>query len=62
MNWIFRLGHSVKAPNAKPKVQTFGHELPRPLDHSLSFHSYPTQTSLQEFVALVKKEKKKIVM
>jgi hypothetical protein len=25
-------GHSVKPPKAKPKVQTFGHELPRPLD------------------------------
>jgi hypothetical protein len=62
MNWIFRLGHIVKAPNTKPKVQIFGHELPWPLDHSLSFHSYPTQTSLQEFVALVKKEKEKTAM
>jgi hypothetical protein len=25
-------GHSVKPSKAKPKVQTFGHELPRPLD------------------------------
>jgi hypothetical protein len=24
--------HNVNPPKAKPKVQTFGHELPRPLD------------------------------
>jgi hypothetical protein len=25
-------GHSVKPPKTKPEVQTFGHELPWPLD------------------------------
>ena len=25
-------GHNVKPPNVKPKVQTFGHELSRPLN------------------------------
>jgi hypothetical protein len=31
-------GYNVKPPKVKPKVQTFGHELPRPLNldgHSL---------------------------